>query len=154
MSLDNPLREGEQQVELPTLPDAALFFLGRIRTPWLDRAACPRRGDPVDGPVCRVELDPRWLPALEGLEPAASLDLLYWMHVARRDLVRQNPKHGGALFGTFALRSPMRPNPIAVSQVILVGIEASTLLVRGLDCIDGTPLLDIKPAFCPMWPRP
>lgn len=49
--------------------------------------------------------------------------------------------------GTFALRSPARPNPIALSVVRLVGIEGGTLSVTGLDCLDGTPLLDIKPYF-------
>ena len=154
MSVAQEFRDGEQTADLPSVTDAELFFIGRIRTPWADRVACPRRGDPNDGPVCRAELDPRWLPALDRLERGATLELLYWMHFARRDLVRQNPKHGGgALFGTFALRSPMRPNPIAVSQVRLIEFEGSTLLVRGLDCVDGTPLLDIKPILCPMWPR-
>jgi tRNA (Thr-GGU) A37 N-methylase len=49
--------------------------------------------------------------------------------------------------GTFALRSPARPNPIAMSVVRLVRIEGATLSVIGLDCLDGTPLLDIKPYF-------
>jgi tRNA (Thr-GGU) A37 N-methylase len=50
--------------------------------------------------------------------------------------------------GTFALRSPMRPNPIGTSIVNLIGMEGATLLVRGLDCLDGTPLIDLKPARC------
>lgn len=64
---------------------------------------------------------------------------------ARRDLVRQNPARRGKLFGTFALRSPVRPNPIGASTVSLVSIEGALLTVRRLDCVDGTPLLDIKP---------
>ena len=68
------------------------------------------------------------------------------MHRARRDLVRQTPA-GAETTGTFALRSPVRPNPIASSVVELVAIEGGTLQVRGLDCIDGTPLLDLKPEY-------
>jgi len=63
----------------------------------------------------------------------------------RRDLTRQTPYSTGRTTGTFALRSPARPNPIASSVVALAGIEGTTLQVRGLDCLDGTPLIDIKP---------
>ena len=59
----------------------------------------------------------------------------------------QVPGHYGAQHGTFALRSPARPNPIAMSVVKLLGIDGNRLSVVGLDCLDGTPLLDIKPYF-------
>ncbi len=67
------------------------------------------------------------------------------MDQARRDLVVQNPGHIGTLVGTFALRSPVRPNPIASSEVRLEARDGRRLQVRGLDCLDGTPLLDLKP---------
>ena len=73
--------------------------------------------------------------------------VLYWMDKARRDLVVQSPRHYAEERGTFALRSPVRPNPIAASVVRLVSIDGTTLSVVGLDCLDGTPLLDIKPYF-------
>jgi tRNA (Thr-GGU) A37 N-methylase len=57
------------------------------------------------------------------------------------------PSHYGVQRGTFALRSPARPNPIALSVVKLLGIAGNRLEVIGLDCLDGTPLLDIKPYF-------
>ena len=68
------------------------------------------------------------------------------MHRARRDLVLQTP-FGSKTTGTFSLRSPIRFNPIASSIVELVGVQGSTLQVRGLDCVDGTPLLDLKPDY-------
>ena len=89
----------------------------------------------------------RWLPALNGLETASHIVLLYWMDRTRRDLVLQVPRHYGERRGTFALRSPVRPNPIAMSVVKLVRVEGTTLSVIGLDCLDGTPLIDIKPYF-------
>ena len=135
---------------LPGHPDAGLFFIGRIRTPWATRAACPKRGDP-DGPDCRIEVDPRWGEALETIERHEALQVLYWMHLARRDLGRQHPRAATQPSGTFALRSPMRPNPIASSTVRLVERRDLVLLVRGLDCVDGTPLVDLKPDRCPMW---
>lgn len=143
-------RPGETTVPLPEHPDAGLFFIGRIRTPWTTRAACPKRGDP-DGPDCRIEVDPRWGEALEAIERHEALQVLYWMHLARRDLGRQRPRAATQPSGTFALRSPMRPNPIASSTVRLVKRRNLVLLVRGLDCVDGTPLVDLKPERCPMW---
>jgi tRNA-Thr(GGU) m(6)t(6)A37 methyltransferase TsaA len=139
-------RPGETEAPLPERTDARLVFIGRIRTPFATRDDCPRQGR-QDGPICRVEIDALWQPALKGIEAFGELDLLYWMHEARRDLLTQTPRSGGTL-GTFALRSPVRPNPIALSRVKLEGVEGGVLLVRGLDCLDGTPLLDIKPHRC------
>jgi tRNA-Thr(GGU) m(6)t(6)A37 methyltransferase TsaA len=69
------------------------------------------------------------------------------MDKSPRDLVLQVPRHYGEPRGTFALRSPARPNPIALSVVKLLSIEGTKLSVVGLDCLDGTPMLDIKPYF-------
>jgi tRNA (Thr-GGU) A37 N-methylase len=69
------------------------------------------------------------------------------MDKARRDLIEQVPAHLGRPRGTFAVRSPVRPNPIALAVVEILGVEGATVIVRSLDCIDGTPLLDIKPYF-------
>jgi tRNA (Thr-GGU) A37 N-methylase len=79
------------------------------------------------------------------VELSARLELLYWLHLSRRDLVLQSPASDGKTRGTFSIRSPVRPNPIGSSVVVLRGREGSTVLVQGLDCLDGTPLLDIKP---------
>jgi tRNA-Thr(GGU) m(6)t(6)A37 methyltransferase TsaA len=138
------LRPGEVAAVLPGAPDAAVYFIGRIRTPWHQRQDCPKRGS-LDGPVCTIEIDARWATALDGIEAHPQLQVLYWMHHARRDLLLQAPRRTDRISGTFALRSPVRPNPIASSIVRLVGREGNRLQVRGLDCLDGTPLIDIKP---------
>lgn len=142
------VRDGEAVADLPPATDAGLRFIGRLRTPFATRADCPRQGDPTDGPECRVEVDEAYLPALDGVEAPAELELIYWLHAARRDLLRQSPRSDGAVQGTFALRSPLRPNPIGTAIVALVRHEGEVLVVKGLDCLDGTPLLDIKPARC------
>jgi tRNA (adenine37-N6)-methyltransferase len=116
-----------------------------IHTPWRTRRDYPKRGSP-DGPICSIIIDERWRTALTGLDSYRRIQVLYWMHQARRDLVLQTP-FGSETTGTFALRSPVRPNPIASSIVELVAIDGSTLQVRGLDCVDGTPLLDLKPDY-------
>ena len=81
--------------------------------------------------------------------------MIYWLHLSRRDLVMQSPANDGTARGTFSLRSPVRPNPIGTSIAELVRIEGAMVFVRGLDCIDGTPLLDLKPdrtLFTPIAP--
>ncbi len=140
------LRDGEIAVELPPQGDASLYFIGRIRTPWKRRDECTKNARESDV-ICTVELDPRWAPGLQGLETATHVILLYWMGRARRDLVVQSPRHYAEQRGTFALRSPARPNPIALSVARLVRIDGNALSVVGVDCLDGTPLLDIKPYF-------
>lgn len=154
-SSDDVIRTGEEAVRLPDQYDAGLFFIGRARTPWTERSACPRRGDAENGPVCTLEINPLWNDALIGIEVYGQIQLLYWMDKARRDLVRQRPGQKRApdapLRSTFALRSPVRPNPIASSVLtlldVVVGPAGGRLTVRGLDCMDGTPILDIKPVF-------
>lgn len=141
---DPDIRPGEVATTPPSVPDAGVFFIGTIHTPWKTRSECPRRGTP-DGPVCTIELDPRWAAALRGIEAHPRLQILYWMHLSRRDLVLQMPRKAEQPIGTFALRSPVRPNPIASSVVVLDRVAGTTLFVRGLDCVDGTPVVDIKP---------
>lgn len=132
---------------LPPPGDAALQFIGHIETPFHRRDQCPRQGRP-DGPECALVVKDAWVPALKGLETFETLDVLYWLHQSRRDLVTQSPKSDGQTTGTFALRSPVRPNPIGLSRVALVRIDGARVIVRGLDCLNGTPLLDIKPNRC------
>lgn len=150
----NEIRPGEIAVEPPPAVDAGLVFIGRITTPWTSRLECPRQGR-LDGPTCRIDLFKPWDDALDGIEACARLEVLYWLHESRRDLVKQSPAGDGTTRGTFALRSPVRPNPIGTSIVHLLVRDGSTLLVRGLDCLNGTPLLDVKPdraSFTPLAP--
>ena len=76
-------------------------------------------------------------------------------HLSRRDLALQSPANDGAVFDIFAIRSLVRPNPIGTSIAKLISVEGNVLIVRGLDCLDGTPLLDLKPdraLFMPIAP--
>jgi tRNA-Thr(GGU) m(6)t(6)A37 methyltransferase TsaA len=141
---DSDLRPGEIAAALPPNTDAGVYFIGRIHTPWHHRRDCPKRGS-ADGPVCSIVVDERWRAAMTGLDGHRRLQVLYWMDQARRDLVLQAPRQAGEVIGTFALRSPVRPNPIASSLVDIVAIDGTTIQVRGLDCLDGTPLIDLKP---------
>jgi tRNA-Thr(GGU) m(6)t(6)A37 methyltransferase TsaA len=137
---------GEVTTDLPQHYDASLYYLGRIRTPWTERKDCPKNARESDA-VCTIELDPRWAAGLKDVETCSHLVVLYWMDRSRRDIVLQMPRHYGVQRGTFALRSPARPNPIALSVVRLVRVHDGKVDVVGLDCLDGTPLLDLKPYF-------
>jgi tRNA-Thr(GGU) m(6)t(6)A37 methyltransferase TsaA len=154
MVRENEIRMSEVAVAPPTATDAGLVFIGRIHTPWTSRMVTPRQGR-LDGPLCRIELFEPWVRALDGLDSYERIEVIYWLHLSRRDLVLQSPANDGTARGTFSLRTPARPNPLGTSIARLIGIEHGTLLVRGLDCLDGTPLLDIKPdrtLFTPIAP--
>jgi tRNA-Thr(GGU) m(6)t(6)A37 methyltransferase TsaA len=151
----NEVRAGEVAIDPPAATDAGLVFIGRIHTPWTDRLKTPRQGR-ADGPLCRIEIFEPWRAALDGVAQFARLELLYWLHLSRRDLVMQSPASDGKVRGTFSLRSPVRPNPIGSTIATLVEVHADGLTVRGMDCLDGTPLIDIKPdrtLFTPIAPR-
>ena len=140
------IRAGEVAIPLPEKFDAGVYFIGRIRTPWTRREECPKNARESDA-VCTVEVAERYAAALNGVESCSHLLVLYWMDKSRRDLVLQVPRHYGEQRGTFALRSPARPNPIAASVATLLQLSGNRLSVVGLDCLDGTPLIDIKPYF-------
>jgi tRNA-Thr(GGU) m(6)t(6)A37 methyltransferase TsaA len=144
MVRENEIRTNEVAVVPPEPVDAGLTFIGRILTPWTSRMETPRQGR-HDGPVCTVEIYEPWVAALSGIDAFERLEVLYWLDQSRRDLVLQSPASNGEVRGTFAIRSPVRPNPIGTSIVVLEKVEGNRLFVRGLDCLDGTPLLDLKP---------
>ena len=129
--------------------DARLIFIGRVHSPWRERAACPKnlreareRGEPAT-----IRIDPPWRAGLAGLDAGCHVVLLYWMDRARRDLIVQKPKHTEGPRGVFSLRSPIRPNPIALAVVRVLALDAAqgTLEIDAIDCLDGTPLLDVRP---------
>jgi tRNA-Thr(GGU) m(6)t(6)A37 methyltransferase TsaA len=151
MVRENEIREGEVAVDAPAPHDAWLVFIGRIRTPWTSRLETPRQGR-HDGPICRLEIFEPWVAALKGVDFYSNLEVIYWLDQSRRDLVLQSPKNNRNTRGTFSLRSPVRPNPIATSIVKFVAVEGNAVLVRGLDCLDCTPLLDVKPDRCEFTP--
>ena len=146
MSEQSDVRPGEMAFSLPEGFDAGVYFIGRIRTPFKTRADCPKNTAQSDA-VGTVELNARYAAGLQDLGLYSHIILLYWMDRARRDLIQQVPAHLTRPRGTFALRSPVRPNPIALAAVELLEVSGTKLTVRNVDCIDGTPLLDIKPYF-------
>ena len=120
--------------------------IGRLRTPWHTTAECPRNGRRGEMPLCTVEVDAAYVPGLKDLEGYTHLILLYWLDQAGAPEMQFTPPTDTESRGMFATRTPRRPNPIGLSVVKFDGFAAPGVLnVRYLDCVDGTPLLDIKP---------
>ena len=151
MDIDE-VREGE--IRLAEDPgskpgDAHIVFIGRIETPWITRDDCPKnvRRARETGETATLRLDPEYRPGLTGLAQGQAIVILYWLGAARRDLILQAPRHADGVRGTFALRSPVRPNPIglATARILRLDMDAGEIEVEGLDCMNGTALIDIKP---------
>lgn len=137
------------------VPDAAALqpgdsiecrVIGTIQTPYKRMEDCPSRHNKRERLPCTIRLAPEYAPGLLGLEAGGRALVLYWLHLARRDMV-QLPARAGVRdkpVGVFSLRTPSRPNPIAAAVVDILAVRDDELDVVGLDCLDGTPLLDIK----------
>ena len=143
--MPDTIKPGETLTDAPLAADATLGFIGHVETPWKTRSDCPKRGDEHAGPDCRVILNAPWDAALKGIEAFERLDILMWFDQARRDLLTIDPEAQGRPVGVFARRGPVRPNPIAVTGVRLLSRQGNVLVVRGLDAVDGTPVIDVKP---------
>ncbi|MFP4148170.1 MAG: tRNA (N6-threonylcarbamoyladenosine(37)-N6)-methyltransferase TrmO [Nitriliruptoraceae bacterium] len=124
-----------------------LHPIGRVSSPLRIRALAPKQGG-EGGSAAWLELDPEVTAGLDGLQRGDELVVLTWLHLAERDVLRVHP--GGEEErperGVFATRSPSRPNPIGLHRVTLLAIEPGRLQVEPLEAIDGTPVLDLKPA--------
>ena len=147
----NEQREG--QVQLTVDPgdmngDAHIVFIGKIWTPWNTKKECPRSGR-QNSEICEIEVFEAFRDGLTSMETCTHLFILYWMHEARRNLIVQAPRFDTGPRGCFTIRSPVRPNPVSLSAVELISVDRKNgrLKIRGLDCLDGTPLVDIKPYF-------
>jgi tRNA-Thr(GGU) m(6)t(6)A37 methyltransferase TsaA len=125
---------------------ASLVFIGRIETPYSTLGDCPYNVNP-GGPLCRIVIDERYASGLVGIEPGARILVLYWLDRAKRDRPLVAERRSGKVAGAFAARTPHRPNPVGAAVVTVEAVEGATLTVRGMDCVSGTPLIDIKPAM-------
>jgi len=96
-----------------------------------------------------LEIAPAYKEGLCGIAVGDRLQVLYWMHELKasdRGVLKVHPQgnRNRPLAGVFALRSPMRPNPIGVSEAIVIHVVESGVIVTGLDALDGSPILDVK----------
>jgi tRNA-Thr(GGU) m(6)t(6)A37 methyltransferase TsaA len=125
--------------------------VGVVRSPLSSRAEAPRQGR-EGAPEAWLEIDPAYGEGLDGITPGVEVLVLTWLHQGRRDVLKVRPRDepDRPLTGVFATRSPDRPNPIGLHRVTVVDVDpAKGLLVRPLEAIDGTPIVDIKPVLDP-----
>jgi tRNA-Thr(GGU) m(6)t(6)A37 methyltransferase TsaA len=131
-----------------TDPTYELRPIGRVESPLTDRAAAPKQGD-EGAPRARVVFLPEFREAANGLREGDEVLVLTWLHLGRRDVLSVHPRGDAKrpLTGVFATRSPDRPNPIGLHAVAIEAVEEDAITVRGLEAIDGTPVLDVKPVL-------
>jgi tRNA-Thr(GGU) m(6)t(6)A37 methyltransferase TsaA len=148
------LRGGEIQLEhdpATAPPDAGIVFIGTVASPWKRREDCPKNMGAAreKGGGGRVVVDLPYREGLRGLDAYSHAVLLTWLHHAPRDLIVQKPRHAGQPSGTFALRSPARPNPVGlhVVRILNVDVASGTIEIEAVDVLDSTPVIDIKPYF-------
>lgn len=122
--------------------------VARVESPLTDLATAPKQGD-EGAPPARVVFDPRFHTAAADLRPGDRLVLLTWLHAADRDVQAVHPRSDPhrPRQGVFSTRSPDRPNPIGLHTVTVTAAEGGTITVTGLEAIDGTPVLDVKPVL-------
>lgn len=147
-------REGE--IALETDPatlvgNSHVVFIGRVNSPWRDKAECPKNmaAARASGQPATVEIDLAYRAGLAGLERFSHIALLTWLDRSRRDLIVQKPGHAPAATGVFSIRSPARPNPVGlhIARVLSLDTGNGTILLEGIDVLDGTPVIDVKPYF-------
>ncbi|MFD6357667.1 tRNA (N6-threonylcarbamoyladenosine(37)-N6)-methyltransferase TrmO [Nocardia tengchongensis] len=122
--------------------------VGRVRSPLTARAGAPRQAD-EDAPPAEIVLAAEYAAAAADLQPGMRVILLTWLHAGSRDVLAVHPRgdRSRTPTGVFATRSPDRPNPIGLHEVTLTAVSPEVLGVAGLEAIDGTPILDIKPVL-------
>jgi tRNA-Thr(GGU) m(6)t(6)A37 methyltransferase TsaA len=125
---------------------ATIEPIGKITTPYKTLADCPRNID-TNGPQCELILRDELRDGLLGLAAGQRILILYWLEHADRSAIHQNSRRTGELAGVFALRTPNRPNPVGAAVLTIEKVIDGVITVRGLDCLNGTLLLDIKPAM-------
>jgi len=121
--------------------------IGVIHSPYKERGQAPRQGRLSENEIT-LEIFPPFAPALKDIERCSHLIVLYWGDRANRETLQSRTPFSEVPVGVFSSRSPNRPNPIAFCVADLLRREGDCLIVRGVDALDGSPLLDIK-AYAP-----
>lgn len=124
---------------------ADVQFIGVLHGDITSCGDAPKNFDESER-VGTLEIYPAYEEGLEGIATGQTIVVLFWLHQSSRDVLKVYPRgdRSRGLCGVFATRSPIRPNPIAISELKVLSIDGNRLEVSGLDILDGTPILDIK----------
>ena len=123
-----------------------LVAIGRVESPLTERAGAPKQGD-EGAPEAWLVFEPRMAAGLHGIAAGDELLVLTWLDRAERDVQEVRPRGNPDRpeTGVFSTRSPDRPNPIGLHRVTVLDVDGTRLRVRGLEALDGTPVIDLKP---------
>ncbi len=125
-----------------------LIRVATVESPLTDRAAAPKQGD-EGAPEATIVFEAGFVPAIDGIAPGDELLLLTWLDRASRDVLAVHPRSDASRpeMGVFATRSPDRPNPIGLHRVTVLDVDGRRMRVSGLEALDGTPVVDVKPVL-------
>lgn len=120
--------------------------IGRVESPLTEADVAPRQAD-EGAPGAWLVFEPEVLEGLRSVRPGDEIILVTWLDRARRDVLSVHPRGdtSRAEEGVFSTRSPHRPNPIGLHQVVITAVDGRRVQVRNLEALDGTPIIDVKP---------
>jgi tRNA-Thr(GGU) m(6)t(6)A37 methyltransferase TsaA len=120
--------------------------IGQVESPLTDLESAPRQPDEGAPPAWLI-FDPGVLEGLRSLRPGDQVILITWLDRARRDVLSVHPRGDPSRpeAGVFSTRSPHRPNPIGLHQVEIIAVNGGRVQVGGLEAVNGTPIIDVKP---------
>jgi tRNA-Thr(GGU) m(6)t(6)A37 methyltransferase TsaA len=124
--------------------------IGWVESPLVDRDTAPKQGD-EGSPDAWLVFDQDVSEGLRDLQVGVDVMVLTWLDRTRRDVLVVHPRGDQARpkQGVFSTRSPDRPNPIGLHRVTILSIEATRILVKDLEALNGTPIVDVKPVLDP-----
>ena len=122
-----------------------LHIIGMLHGDIVSRDVAPKNYTESNR-VGTIEVFPQYMEGLEGIASGQTIVVLFWLHKARRDILKVHPRGDKSRKqrGVFTTRSPVRPNPIAISELKVLAVKDNFIEVSGLDILDGTPVVDIK----------
>lgn len=146
------------QARQPKIPAMQIKQIGTIRSPFKDKFGTPRQSQIAKKTISKIVFDKKIAPheILEGLEAGTYIWILFWFHLnnSKKPIRKVHPPRlRGKTMGVLATRSPHRPNPIGLSLGKITAIEKNSITVEGLDLVDKTPVIDVKP-YLPEFDKP
>ncbi len=127
--------------------DATIKYIGKINSALKTIEDCPLQGN-ENAPDAEVIIYPEFIEGIKDIKPGAGILLLTWLHAADRSVIKCYPRNNidAPIVGVFSTRSPARPNPIGIHPVTVIDLSADGVIkVAGLEALDQTPVIDIKP---------
>lgn len=130
------------------MTNPTLQYIGKVSSALKDIDDCPRQAD-ENAPSALIIVYPEFVNGIRDIKPGDEILLLTWLHLSDRTALETRPRNNpnAPLTGIFSTRSPDRPNPIGIHAVTVISITDNEIMVDGLEALDQTPVIDIKPIW-------